>query len=566
MLRKEILKLALENRLKVIQILILNLLIPPLEISILGLIYLILNSTDNSGITASISQYIPIAFTSITTSAYVILLSLCTFTIIIIWAFLRMYRARINAVTRYNIYAKQANRIVTLYLGLTGNAHNKEKPEEMANLILQLSGVSSAHFMAWLGLLSSLISIIVLFTTALVASPIITSAAIILGIVSILINVRNFNRMKSIGEVKVGTHEEMLYEVNQNIRGFEIIKFDNLKDVVLRKMNTIIQKDWSWRVDKRTTGERVTMLSDSFGLISLLIIVTIASTLVPLSIETLLILILLFSRLRAYTAEYQVHWVNIKEHRSGTLQCLETMQRLDSNNVGYQTRINGIEGIHLDNVSFSFDQNLILNNLSTSISKGDRILLTGKSGDGKSTLLKVIAGYFIPDEGIITINNYSPNKATTINTKVTDHIFYASNEMYIPNTTLKNFIDPECQMEPGRIKKILKEACLNEILEQHNVLNEPIGDNAGNFSLGQRQRLLLARVYIQSPSVVILDEATSNLDAATEQQVLSNFMRHLNPSTILIVSAHHSPPIIKFNKEYKLSETGMVESEIVSGS
>jgi ABC-type bacteriocin/lantibiotic exporter with double-glycine peptidase domain len=137
--------------------------------------------------------------------------------------------------------------------------------------------------------------------------------------------------------------------------------------------------------------------------------------------------------------------------------------------------------------------------------------------------------------------------------------------MYIPNTTLKNFIDPECQMEPERIKEILKEACLNEILEQHNVLNEPIGDNAGNFSLGQRQRLLLARVYIQSPSVVILDEATSNLDAATEQQVLSNFMRHLNPSTILIVSAHHSPPIIKFNKEYKLSETGMVESEIVSG-
>ena len=211
MLRKEILKLALENRLKVIQILILNLLIPPLEISILGLIYLILNSTDNSGITASISQYIPIAFTSITTSAYVLLLSLCTFTIIIIWAFLRMYRARINAVTRYNIYAQQANRIVTLYLGLTGNAHNKEKPEEMANLILHLSGVSSAHFMAWLGLLSSLISIIVLFTTALVASPIITSPAIILGIVSILINVRNFNRMKSIGEVKVGTHEEMLY-------------------------------------------------------------------------------------------------------------------------------------------------------------------------------------------------------------------------------------------------------------------------------------------------------------------------------------------------------------------
>ena len=71
---------------------------------------------------------------------------------IIIWAFLRMYRARISAVTRYDVYAQQANRVVSLYLGLTGNAHSKEKPEQMSNLILHLSGASSAHFLAWLGL------------------------------------------------------------------------------------------------------------------------------------------------------------------------------------------------------------------------------------------------------------------------------------------------------------------------------------------------------------------------------------------------------------------------------
>ena len=565
MLRKETLKLALENRLKVIQILILNLLIPPLEISILGLIYLILNSTDNSGITASISQYIPIALTNITRSAYVILLSICTFVIIIIWALLRMYRARINALTRYDIYAQQANRVASLYLGLTGNAHNKEKPEQVSNLILHLSGASSAHFTAWLGLLSALISINILFITALITSPFITLAAIILGVMSIVINVLNFNRMQSIGDAKVEIHEEMLYEVNQSIRCFEIIKFDNLKHVVLRKMNAIIQRDWSWRVEKRTTGERVNMLSDSFGLISLLIIVTIASTIISLSISALLILILLFSRLRAYTAEYQVHWINIKEHRAGTLQLLETMERLAANNVGHQTSINTIERIVLDNVSFSFDQDLILNSLSTTISTGDRILLTGKSGDGKSTLLKIIAGYYLPDEGTVTINHASASKPTTTNAKLTDHIFYSSNELYIPNTTLKNFIDPESKMELSKIKQVLKEACLEEILDQNNVLNEHIGDNAGNFSLGQRQRLLLARVYLQSPSLVILDEATSNLDGETEKQVLTNFMSHLSPSTILIISSHHSPPIIDFNKEYKLSEKGLIESEIVSG-
>ena len=137
--------------------------------------------------------------------------------------------------------------------------------------------------------------------------------------------------------------------------------------------------------------------------------------------------------------------------------------------------------------------------------------------------------------------------------------------MYIPNTTLKNFIDPESKMDLTKIKQVLKEACLEEILDQNNVLNEPVGDNASNFSLGQRQRLLLARAYLQSPSLVILDEATSNLDAVTEKQVLTNFMSHLSPSTILIISAHHSPPIIEFNKEYKLSEIGLIESEIVSG-
>ena len=139
----------------------------------------------------TITKYTPALLTGLTRHSYVLILCIATLLVIFTWALLRLYRARIIAITRYDIYASQANLVMNLYLNITGKAYSKEKPEEISNLVLHLSGSSSAYCMAWIGITSTLTSISIIFITAVITSPLITSAAVILGVVSIIINIAN---------------------------------------------------------------------------------------------------------------------------------------------------------------------------------------------------------------------------------------------------------------------------------------------------------------------------------------------------------------------------------------
>ncbi len=553
MLRQQVTRTIRENSKSILKLLILNLIIPPIEIGIFGLIFLILNGTGIPEIVNIISNYITIPISFETSIWSILTLPTITLLTIIIWAFLRMARAIINANTRYNILTSQETEVVNLYFNISGDANNKENTEDISNLILQLSGALAAYTMAWIGLASALISIIMMSITAILTEPIITLIAITLGAISVIINKQNFKHIQSIGNIKVTTQREMLYEVNQSIRGFEMVRFDDLKHVVMQRMRRIIDKDKSWRVDKRTTSERVTMMSDSFGLISLLVIISLSSIFLPVAIETLLILILLFSRLRSYTAEFQSQWTIMKEFTSGTHKLIETKYRLIQNSTTRRKIINDIDSISIQDLSFGFDEELILDNISAEIHKGDQILLTGKSGNGKSTFLKLISGYYQPHAGSVNFKTelLGHHKSTDLN--IASHVFYASNEMYLPNLTLKDFIDPDNRYSTVEIKHILHQSCLDELVENDGSLENTIGDNGSYLSLGQRQRLILSRIYSRSPAVVILDEVTSNLDEATERDVLTKLMNHLNPDTIIIISSHHHPPILDFNKTYQLS-------------
>ena len=119
---KEIVKLAIQHRFRIFQTILLNLLIPPIEVLILGLIFVILNDSESSGMLDTITKYTPALLTGLTRHSYVLILCIATLLVIFTWALLRLYRARIIAITRYDIYASQANLVMNLYLNITGKA------------------------------------------------------------------------------------------------------------------------------------------------------------------------------------------------------------------------------------------------------------------------------------------------------------------------------------------------------------------------------------------------------------------------------------------------------------
>jgi len=539
------LKSVFVNHKKVFSVILaLNLMIPILEALILTNIYLLLDSNNNNPITMWVGSFLTPSLVSATvfTSTLIILLA---------WAILRLLRTRIQAITRYNLYRSQVREITQLYFALPGKMQLKEPSEDIANLIIHLSGVGSAYSMSVLGLLSSILSVSILVVIAAYSSMTITVIAVFLGLLSMAINAKNFLIMKDIGADKIEAQEDVLFKVNENIRAFEFIRYDDWEQTISREMEEIITRDRNWRINKRKTAEKITVFSDSFGFLSLLVMVSVAVTIIDIRVELLLILLLLFSRLRGHIGEAQSHWTNLNEFKPGTIELLSATKRLSEYKQQPLTDLKRISTISVEDVNFSHENNPVLQNINLMISQGEKILLTGPSGEGKSTMLKILSGYYTPDNGTITYNNIykCPNPKTAY-----AGMFYSSNDLYIPNISIRTFMDPENKFSDKQLLDVLEVACLPDLCINGTTLDSSVGENATNLSLGQRQRLLMARIFFKQPSFIILDEATSNLDYETETKLLKNVIKHVGIESTIIFASHHIPDSFKFDKHFELNK------------
>lgn len=206
------------------------------------------------------------------------------------------------------------------------------------------------------------------------------------------------------------------------------------------------------------------------------------------------------------------------------------------------------EGVEVNNTSFSYGEKEILSNCNLTINKGDKILIKGQSGEGKSTLLKLLMGIYAPTSGEIKVKingkGYLPTNLKDIFSFVPQDnmLFLGSVKENI--TFNKNYLDEE-------ILKVLDLASIDFIDKTNDGLNKNIGENGLNLSVGQGQRIALARGLISNNPVLILDEATSSLDENTEEKVLEN-IASLKDLTVVFVS--HKLAFEKYaNKVYNLS-------------
>ncbi|MBR2376258.1 MAG: ABC transporter ATP-binding protein [Clostridia bacterium] len=206
------------------------------------------------------------------------------------------------------------------------------------------------------------------------------------------------------------------------------------------------------------------------------------------------------------------------------------------------------EGVEVNSACYSYGEKEILSNCNLTINKGDKILIKGQSGEGKSTLLKLLMGIYTPSSGEVKVKingkGYLPTNLKDIFSFVPQDnmLFLGSVKENI--TFNKNYLDE-------KILKVLDLASIDFIDKTSDGLNKNIGENGLNLSVGQGQRIALARGLISNNPVLILDEATSSLDENTEEKVLEN-IASLKDLTVVFVS--HKLAFEKYaNKVYNLS-------------
>lgn len=194
----------------------------------------------------------------------------------------------------------------------------------------------------------------------------------------------------------------------------------------------------------------------------------------------------------------------------------------------------------LKNVSFSYDEEVILEDFNMDIKQNKIIGIYGKSGCGKSTLLKLLMRFWEVNNGAITIGGKNINEINTSDLRKMQS--FVTQDTYLFNDTIANNIGiakENATME--EIRAAAKKASIHDfIMSLPNGYDSKVGELGGNLSGGEKQRIGIARAFLHDAPMILLDEPTSNLDSLNEGIILKSLMESKENKTIIIVSHRKS--------------------------
>jgi ABC-type bacteriocin/lantibiotic exporter with double-glycine peptidase domain len=211
----------------------------------------------------------------------------------------------------------------------------------------------------------------------------------------------------------------------------------------------------------------------------------------------------------------------------------------------------GIISFEFVNVSFSYEEEKVLDNFSLAMTYGDFVGLSGVSGKGKTTVINLLLGFLNPSSGTILING-------TL-TEATDRQGYWGNISYIKqqpflifDSILNNIIlDDNCE-DVQRMENVVKIAGIEEFPGSYNKV---ITENGKNISGGQRQRIAIARALYKDADLIILDEPLNELDRDSENLFLQHFTELSRQGKMILLITHDKESLSFCNKIISLDET-----------
>lgn len=225
---------------------------------------------------------------------------------------------------------------------------------------------------------------------------------------------------------------------------------------------------------------------------------------------------------------------------------------------------NTFKSIEFEKVGFTYhpsegceDVTVVLKQLDLSICKGDYVALTGQSGCGKSTVLKLLLSLYALDEGKRYLTSNKGNfELTSEWRRLFSYVPQGNHLMSGTIRELVSFSNKKYMQDDERIRKSLEIACAWEFVDElENKMDTLLGEKGQGLSEGQMQRLAIARAVFSNNPIMLLDEATSALDEATECKMLDN-LKKMTDKTVVIVT-HRMKALEICNKVAHFSEQGV---------
>ena len=214
----------------------------------------------------------------------------------------------------------------------------------------------------------------------------------------------------------------------------------------------------------------------------------------------------------------------------------------------------GFEEAVLDQISFSYDHQKVLNNFCMKLNKKEILGISGKSGSGKSTMLRLLMRFWEIDEGQLVISSHDIN---TIDSEslLKMQSFMVQDTWLFHDTIEENLRIAKADATQAEIENACQKASIHDfILSLPEGYKTKVAELGTSVSAGERQRIGLARIFLKQSDLILLDEPTSNLDSLNEAIILKSLKEHQKDKTIILVS--HRPQTLKIADRILHMENG----------
>lgn len=436
--------------------------------------------------------------------------------------------------------------------------------ENTSSYLSALSNDATSIEKNYLAKIFPLIQQMVMFTGAflmmLYYSPLLTLAAVVLSLFPVIGSILSGNRLVDMEKTVSEKNESFLGSLKDMLTGFSVVKSFKVEKEMMKLFRESNEEAEHYKRKRRQIEILLQMIGGVTGYVAQFGVFLFGAYLAIQSQAITAGVVLIFVQLMNYVISPIGEVPQILANRKAALALVDKLalslsEHVEQNGVSVDQTLNKV--IELEHVSFGYEEEqTVLKDISIQFEAGKSYALVGGSGSGKSTLLNLLMGSYFNYQGEI---RYDGQELKQVNLdSLYDLVSIIQQNVFVFDSNIQNNITMFKEFGEERINRAIDQAGLSALIEQKG-MDYACGENGNGLSGGERQRISIARCLLKGSSVMLVDEATAQLDAKTAVEI-SNSILEIEDLTRIVVTHRLEEAILrKYDKVFVLQNGSLIE-------
>jgi subfamily B ATP-binding cassette protein MsbA len=439
---------------------------------------------------------------------------------------------------------------------------DEEGSDDILNAIVTQTNYAGQAIQRVVKLTETLFLSVAYLTIALLMAPSLTLfALLVLGGLTVLLRYV-VEPGYEIGELVAEANEKRQEAVQAGTQGIRDIRIFGLGDELYQEFMNAINQFTDSRIKLRRNKAAINKFYNLGVAVSVFVLIYLALTFANLTVGALGVFLFAMFQLGPKVSQLNGQFYNLENdlpHLVRTQEFIRELERREEPNEPVRDVPAEVDQVRFDNVRFSYDgEEQVLRGIDFEVEKGEFIAFVGQSGAGKSTIVGLLARLYEVDEGTIRANGIPIDDMDIDEWR--DRLSIVRQSPFIFNDTLRyNLTIGNRDVTEAELDRVCEISRVNEFFDDlPNGYNTMVGDDGVRLSGGQKQRVALARALLEDADLLVLDEATSDLDSNLEQEVQAA-IEAMDRDYAMIAIAHRLSTVQNADRIYTMDDGKVTE-------